>query len=232
MKPIKLLALGLAATLSIPTSIAQACVGTSVEVSLEGDASGNDPLKLTTPATDGEPARTWVDDDGLPTLMTALQSMEKMKDVSAYGDLFKKSLERLSKQSEAYAKQSNVDDETKVHFKAVADGSKNFLASMKDKPFDKKMVAAFYEKMGETIKGAIQEGVYAYKVLNPKTGKPEDKDEPFSMVGEFGPAVKFWDKVEGNVPRGGGCDGYTLKIKAAKAKGESGAGTYMVNPGE
>ena len=52
-------------------------------------------------------------------------------------------------------------------------------------------------------------------------------------LGYFGPAVKFTQKIDGVVPRGGGCGGYTLKVKAGKKPGPKGGGdTYMVNPGE
>jgi len=233
MKPTKLFALCLAASLSIPASVANACVGATVEMTFVGDPNGSEPFKLTTPAGDGEPARTWVDDDGLPTLMSVLQSVENKSDLSAYDELFKKSLRRLVERSEAYLAQDNIDDETKSHYKAVAAGSKKFLESIKNKPLDQKTVAAFYKKMGETLRDAIQEGVYAYQVLDPQTGKFEDPDEPFTVVGQFGPAVKFWDKVEGNVPRGVNCGGYTMKIKAPKpaASNASDGDAYMVIPG-
>jgi hypothetical protein len=223
----------LAFALSAPLSEARACFGEAVtEVSFEGDLGGSEPFKLATPATDSEPARVWVDDDGLPTLMSILQAVANKRDPSAYDELFKKSLERLANQSTAYLAQDNIDDETKAFYKSVAAGAKKFLASTKGKPLDKKIVADFYEKMGETLRDAIQEGVYAYQVLDPKTGKFEDQDQPFTVVGQFGPAVKFWDKIEGNIPRGVNCGGYTMKIKPSKpASAASGSGTYMVNQG-
>lgn len=233
MKPAKLLALCLAASLAAPWSVAFACVGGNSELNFEGDPKGDEPFKITTPAADGEPARTWVDDDGFPTLMAIMQATEGKKDISAYGELFKKSLARLSAKAKEY-KEGAEDDESKAHFKAIEDGSKKFLKSNKDKPFDGKMIESFYKEMRDPLYGAATDGVFGYQLLDPKTGKVADPEEPFAPIGYFGPTVKFMQKVEGAVPRGmGGCGTYSLKVKQpAKTSGSSGAGTYMVNPGE
>jgi hypothetical protein len=232
MKPTKLLALCLAASLSFPWATAHACVGANSELSFEGDPKGDEPFKITTPAGDGEPARTWVDDDGFPTIMAILQTAEGKKDVSAYGDLFKKSLARLTAKAKEY-KDEAEDDESKAHYKAIEEGSKKFLKSIKGKPLDGKVIESFYKEMSDPLYGAIVDGVFGYQLLDPKTGKVADPEEAYAPIGYFGPAVKFTHKVDGVVPRGAGCGTYSLKVKQADKKaGARGAGTYMVNPGE
>lgn len=231
MKPAKILALCLTAALSVPFGSAQACVDGVTEVSFEGDPNGKEPFKLTTPGGGDEPARTWIDDDGLPTLMTILQSAEDKTDVSAYGDLFKKSLARLATKAEGY-KKSIDDKETQAHYQALADGAKKFLTKIKDKPLEKKDIEAFYKEMGDPVYGSIIDGVFGYQLLDPKTGKPADPEEPFAPIGSFGPAVKFTYKIDGTAPKGAGCGTYSLKVKqAAKKAGANGGDTYMVNPG-
>lgn len=233
MKPTKLLALCLAATLSVPFSTAQACVGGTSELSFEGDLKGDKAFRITTPGGDGEPARTWIDDDGFPTIMAILQSVENKKDISAYSDLFKKSLARLVEKSEEYKKDSD-DQDTKTHYQAIADGAKKFLESVKDRSLEQKDIKAFYKEMSDPLYGAIVDGVFGYELIDPKTGKPDDPEQPYAPIGYFGPAVKFTQKIDGAVPRGaGGCGGYTMKMKSGKKSGgQKDADTYMVNPGQ
>jgi hypothetical protein len=230
MKPTKLLALCLAASLTAPWSVAHACVGGNTEVSLEGDPSGNEPVKILTPKGDGEPARAWVDDDGFPTIMAILQSVENKKDVSAYGDLFKKSLARLASKSAEYAKASE-EAEAKAHYESIAKEAKKFLKTVKDRPLEKKDYDAFFKEMNEPLYGAVVDGVFQYQILDPKTGELEDADEPYAPIGHFGPTEKFRQKVEGVILRSASCGTFSLKVNSAeKNKGTSGAGTFMVHP--
>lgn len=221
----------LALALVLPLSQAQACFDNTVtEVSFEGDPNGSEPFKLTTPESPGNLSLTWVDDDGLPTILTILQAAESGQDVSTHGDLFKKSLIRLKGKAEEYGK-STDDDDAKAHYKKTAEGAEKFLKKYKDKPLDKKALEAFYKEMSDPLYGSIVDGMFGYELRDPKTGKLNDPSEPTAPVGYFDPAGKFVDKIDGAVARG--CGAYSFKVKPSKSAGKSGSGkTFMVNPGQ